>query len=145
RHHLSRMFQSWLVYGLGYLHPAVAVSICTDQPLDHYQILFTDMLVSLAEALGIARLTSMEQHLEQHLYALDIEIEPLLHSVENVLGFPLTFPKVGAAYGCMVGDRCSSIDTVYHAYKVARMRELGIRPQNQIVEIGGGYGCLAEL
>jgi hypothetical protein len=145
QHHLSRMFQSWLVYGLGYLHPAVAVSICTDQPLDHFQILFTDMLVSLAEALGIARLTSMEQNLERHLHALDTEIEPLLHSVENVLGFPLSFPQVGAAYGCVVGDRCSSIDTVYHAYKVSRMRELGFRPQDQLAEIGGGYGCLAEL
>ena len=144
RNQLASLFQSGLINGLGRFHENMAVQIrasaCT--PI---QLQFIDALVSLAEAFGVARVTSFEQDAKAHAHALDRDPDALLKRIEARSQLRLDFPRIGGAYGCTAAGRHLAIDSLIHGYTVQRLRELETRSDWRFVEIGGGYGCLAEL
>lgn len=144
REHLASLFQSQLINGLGRFHENMAAQIRALAYLP-IQLQFTDALVSLAEAVGAARLTSFEQDAQQHARALDHDLDVLFREIETRTALRLEFSNVGGAYGCTVAGRRLAIDSLIHGYTVQRLRELDARPDWRFVEIGGGYGCLAEL
>jgi hypothetical protein len=142
---LARLFHTHLIWGLGRVHPDTPGHILGGQP-EGLQIQLTDALVSLAEATGVARITSIEQQgVTAHLAALKVDVPALLSAVIERTGLELEMPKVGGNYGCEVGGRRVSIDTLVHGYTAYRLRQLGIERSARIVEIGGGYGCLAYV
>jgi hypothetical protein len=140
---LARLFHTSLIWGLGRVHPQTPVHIREGQP-QGVQIQVTDALVSLAEATGVSRITSIEQEgIERHLAALQGDIDALLAALIERTGLDVDMPDAGANYGCRIAGRRVSIDTLVHAYTAYRLRQLGIEANERIVEIGGGYGCLA--
>jgi hypothetical protein len=142
---LARLFHTHLIWGLGRVHPDTPVHIRGGQP-EGVQIQVTDALVSLGEATGAARITSIEQRgVDAHLAALRVDITALLAAVVERTGLRLDMPEAGGNYGCLIDGRRVSIDTLVHGYTAYRLRELGIDPAARIVEIGGGYGCLAYV
>jgi hypothetical protein len=144
RNHMSALFQCPLINGLGRFHGYMAAQLRTSNAAT-IQLQFTDALVSLAEAVGAARVTSFEQDARQHAHALDQDLDALLRRIEERTGLQLDFPNVGGAYGCTAAGRRLAIDSLIHGYTVRRLCELGARPDWRFMEIGGGYGCLAAL
>jgi hypothetical protein len=76
---------------------------------------------------------------------LQIDLDRLLEDTERLTGLDLSSVPVGAGYGCRIAGRLISTDSLLHSYTVNRLRGLGASPESTIIEIGGGYGCLAEL
>lgn len=141
--YLRRMFTTNLGWGLGYLGEEIADSLRAQPEGNIYQLRVTDMLVALAEAVGVTRLTNPEQSLGEHIRALDVDLDEVFRAVERETGLDLSLPAVGAAFGCLIADRRVSPDTLVHGYTVQRLRELGATPDDTFAEIGGGFGCLA--
>jgi hypothetical protein len=75
----------------------------------------------------------------------EIDYADLLDRVEASIGLNVEAVPVGANHGCQVGRRFVNIDSLLHTFNVYRLRQLGASSETEIAEIGGGYGCLAEL
>jgi hypothetical protein len=143
---LSRLFQSQAIWGLGKFDDNLLHDLEEPHDKSHLQLRITDALVSLGQALGVVQLTSVEQQgIEPHLKALEVNLERLVEQIEQELGFDLSSPLVGAAYGCTINERFVTLDGVINAYVTHRLKQLGAGESNTIVEIGGGFGCLAEI
>jgi hypothetical protein len=142
---LARLFDSALIWGLGRVHPDTPGHIRSGQP-EGFQIQVTDALVSLAEATGVARITSIEQQgIEGHLGALQADTGALLTAIVDRTGLQTEMPQMGANYGCEIAGRRVSIDSLVHAYTACRLRQLGVGAGERVAEIGGGYGCLSYV
>jgi hypothetical protein len=145
RDQLAGMFQTDLVWGLGRVCALVASQIRVGVGNVPYRYQFTDLLVSLAEALGVTRLTNAEQDAKQHARVLDADMDETFRASAKRLGVDLSFPQVGGAYGFVAADVRTSSDMMNHAYTLHRLRELGATPADELVEIGGGFGCLGLI
>ncbi|HEY2785361.1 MAG TPA: hypothetical protein VGJ05_10325 [Fimbriiglobus sp.] len=145
RSQLREMFRTNLVWGLGCVCEQVWLQV--QNPAWHaaYQVVFTDKLVALAEAVGVHRVRSPEQEAEAFAKALDVDPATIFVALERHTGLDLTMPEIGGIYGCDVNGRKTTIDSVMHGYTVHRLQELGGCPGDAVAEIGGGYGCLALL
>jgi hypothetical protein len=142
---LRRMFHTQLVWGLGRVHPLTPEHVRTGQA-DGLQIQIADALVSLAEATGASPITSIEQQgLEIHFSSLRVDLDALLTDVVCRSGLEVEMPAAGGNYGCVIAGRRVSIDSLVHAYTPYRLKQLGAAPEARVVEIGGGYGCLAYI
>lgn len=161
RQNLAGMFQTTLVWGLGRVHPDHPADMTTGAGSLYLRRLL-DALVALGEMVGVCRVRSLEQQgIEAVRTALEVEWSDLLTQIEQVTGLVLDFPRVGAAYGGRIersgepGDtaaRLVTIDLLLHAAALLSARQILARGADrragraaQIVEIGGGYGCLAWL
>jgi hypothetical protein len=137
------MFHRHLVWGLGRVHEQTPVDIASGRAAS-MQTQFADALVSLAEATGAASITNIEQQgREVHLGALRADLDALLANVLGRTGLVVDMPEAGGNYGCLVAGRRVSIDTLVHAYTAHRLRQIGAAATDRVVEVGGGYGCLA--
>lgn len=142
---LARLFHSYLIWGLGRVHPDTPDHVRAGEP-DGLQIQVTDALVCLAEATGAGRITCLEQQgIDAHLAALTVDLPALLEALVQRTGLDVAMPEVGGNYGCLIGDRKVSIDSLVHAYTAYRLKQLGVASAERLVEIGGGYGCLAYV
>jgi len=145
-HTLSQLFQSQAIWGLGKFDDTLLNDMKEPHEKSHLQLRITDALVSLAQSLGVMRLTSVEQQgIEPHLNALTVDLDQLIPAIENALGFDLSSPLVGAAYGCTINKKFITLDGIINAYIAYRLKQLGARKDKTVVEIGGGFGCLAEM
>lgn len=142
---LARMFNSNLTWGLGQFDPAQGAELVRSKEPTHLHLRLTDTLVNLAEALGVARTTSWQQDVASHLHPLNRDLDETYRGIIEALGFDPYFPAVGQAYGFRVLDRLVTIDSLTHAYSCHRLHQLGCGPDAGLLEIGGGYGCLAML
>jgi hypothetical protein len=143
---LSGLFQSQFIWGLGKFDQVLLNDMKEPHEKSHLQLRITDALVSLAKALGVRRLTSVEQQgIEPHIRALDVNLESLVEDIETELGFVLDSPRLGGSYGCNINDKFITLDGVINTYIAHRLRQLGANQDSRIVEIGGGFGCLAEI
>lgn len=141
---LARMFTTELTGGLGHSHPSHIPQLRAGGA-SHVHLGFTDTLVSLAEAIGAARVTHITRDATSHLHPLDRDLNALFDATATKLGFDPVFPAVGAAYGFGVSGRLVTTDGLIHAYNAHRLRQLGANSAGTVFEIGGGYGCLALM
>lgn len=140
----ASLFRGPLVWGLGQVHESHP-ELLRQSGGCFLHLKFTDALVNLAEAVGTARVTNSEQDGVQHLQPLNVNLEALWQDTVRRMGFEPSFPEVAGAYGFDLGGRLVTIDSLVHGYTVWRLRQLGAARDSRIVEIGGGYGCLAAL
>jgi len=140
---LASMFQREFIWGL-----------IGDASLRHHEnrlglrifsLKSLDMLVSLAEATGVACLENPVQG--QAGAAFDAGLAGLLSRLDEAVGLRIDFPKVGAPCGLLIAERLITLDTpeqLYAAMRLdqARLEHLASRPESaiRVVEIGGGYG-----
>jgi hypothetical protein len=106
-----------------------------------------DMLVSLAEAVGVVPVENPEQG--DTGLAFEAGLGELLAGLERELGFRLDFPDIGAPSGLAVEGRLITPDTPEQIYAAVRLDQAIClhldQPSHranfpQVVEIGGGYG-----
>jgi putative sugar O-methyltransferase len=137
---LGAMFTNGLTYGIARL------SFNLDRDAHYVQLRCTDALRSLAESCGAERSVSLEQQgPEAQRNALQVDLDRLLRDTERITGLDLSCVPIGAGHGCRVAGRLINTDSLLHSYTVNRLRGLGASPESTIIEIGGGYGCLADL
>lgn len=143
---LVKMFQCDLIWGLGKYDSTLIDDMRRTPERSHAQLRMTDALVSLAQATGVMPLTSVEQQgVQPHLEALRVDLEQLLSRLESQTGLDVSSPAIGASYGCEIGEKFITIDSILHSYTLHRLIQLGAAENSNIVEIGGGFGCLAQL
>lgn len=113
-----------------------------------WSLMTYDSLVSLAEALGASRAENPEQGIAGRAFAEDIDRLP--ERIEALLGISLDYPRVGAPYGVLVGDRLIIRETGRHLDAAVRLhgaaREHLDAPGEdgrRVVEIGAGFGGVA--
>jgi hypothetical protein len=137
---LRGMFQSRLIWGLGFVEEQVTR---TDHDRDHYLRLLTDALRSLGESVGRLPMTCIEQEgTDVWLHALDFDLDELVRSLASHR-VDVAFPEIGGAYGSRLDGRFVTVDSIVQSAVVWRLRQVGAGPSSRIIEIGGGYGCLA--
>jgi hypothetical protein len=142
----SRLFQSKAIVGLGKFDETLVNDVRMNNEKSHLQLRITDALVSLGQAIGVLQVTSVEQQgVEPQLKILEVDLTKLLHEIESRIGFKLDSPKIGSTYGCMVEDRFITLDGIINAYVAHRLIQLGLSKSSSLVEIGGGFGSLAEI
>jgi putative sugar O-methyltransferase len=102
--------------------------------------------VSLAESLGVVRVACCEQQgIEACDYSLDVDLAALLDEVETRSKMQFSVPAIGAPFGAEIGGRRIMLDALLHGWTVTRAEQLLESDAARIVEIGGGYGCLARM
>ncbi|HMJ35007.1 MAG TPA: putative sugar O-methyltransferase [Baekduia sp.] len=114
-----------------------------------WSLMTYDSLVSLAEAVGAIRAENPEQGLAGRAFVEGIDRLP--GRIEERIGVSLDFPRVGAPYGILIGDRLIIRETGRHVHAAIRLHEVvrthlpGPPPEPgvRIVEIGGGFGGVA--
>lgn len=141
---LCQMFTTDLTWGLGHVHSSHPELLRSESPT-HLHLRFTDTLINLAEAIGVARVTAMLQNSIDHLQPLNRDLEETYRHAAREIGFDITFPNVGNSFGFELNGGLVTIDSLIHAYTPFRLRQLGYGPEARVYEIGGGYGCLAYL
>ena len=138
--HLGGMFTNGLTYGIARLSAEV------DPHVRYWQLRCTDAVRSLAEALAADRVVSLEQQgAAAQQNALMVDVDRLLADTASISGLDFECAAVGSTYGFRIADKVVNVDTLLHSYTVNRLRQLGATSTTSIIEIGGGYGCLADL
>jgi hypothetical protein len=104
-------------------------------------------LVALAESQGAERAENREHRINSGR-GFEGDIGALIEQTEASLGVGLDFPEVGACYGLRIAGRLMTFDSLDQLYAAGRLRaalETHVVSSGplHIVEIGGGYGCLA--
>ncbi len=141
--HLANYFRTPLVWGL------------SRQPMENappeayaaHAVRTADTLVSLARASGVLPVPSIEQGGPLHTQMVQAAtLDPLINDIERATALDLSIcPAVAGNSGWQFGERSTNVDVLLHSYSVLRLRQLGVGATDPLVEIGGGYGCLAAL
>jgi len=142
---LADLFESPMIFGLGHGVAGYADVLRRFPDGNPHQVRFTDTLRSLAEAVAVLPLTSPEQAPAEDGHALDFDLVAAFRGVSAATGLALDFPEVASVSGFRVGGAFATTDALTHMYTLHRLRELGAGPTSAVVEVGGGYGCLALL
>jgi len=143
---LARLFQSQAIWGLGKFDENLLHDMKAPHDKSHLQLRITDALVSLGQALGVRAVTSIEQQgVEPHIKALEVDLNQLVSLIQDEAGFAISSPKVGATYGCTINDELITLDGLINAYIANRLKQLSVTKSATVAEIGGGFGCLAEI
>lgn len=140
----ERLFQGALILGMG--NPdAIYFGDKVWRP-GFAELRMTDLLLCLAEALGVLDLPNHAQmKITEYADFVHADQDDLFRRIEKALGFSLEMPAAGRPPTFTLAGVRTSADMVRHAYVADRMRQLGIKPDQRIVEIGGGFGSLALL
>ena len=139
---LAGFFAGPLAWGLAPVLPPDA----PEQAFQGMLVRTADSLVSLAQAVGVLPVRSIEQGGPLHAQVVPAgTIDTLVDAVEQHTGFDLSFLDVAGNRGWRFGSRVTNMDTLRHAYAVWRLRQLRFSPADVLVEIGGGFGCMAAL
>ena len=105
-----------------------------------------DSILSLAEALAIKGLTSnVQTPLAEYMRTTNGDLLPYIQKIEAVLGHSIQSPTIGKPPVAVIGDKLINPDFVRHAYVMYRVKQLGFSSNTKILEIGGGYGCVARF
>ena len=136
---LEHMFKNELVHHFGHHEGMYRGPRVWRQGFQELRI--TDMLLSLGEALGVIKLPNHAQ-MKPKEYAefLNIDQNKLFSKIEDALGFSLEVPMVGYPPSVRLNNIKTSADMIRHAYIVHRMKQISIKPNEPILEIGAGYG-----
>jgi hypothetical protein len=144
---LSRMLQLSFTCGVSKRYPGELEALHHDSSgKTSYQLRLTDSIVNLAEAVGASRRPCIEQQgYDAYLHSLNTDVTSLIDEIERLIGFDVSHPQVAGALGYHIGDKLITCDSMHHSHAASRLRGLGATADSRIIEIGGGYGCLAMV
>lgn len=111
---------------------------------NHISIRTSDVLISLAEALAVIGVRSnIQTLLWRYIQEQRADLVELKKRVEKALGHALLVPQIGAPPLVIIGDEIFSPDGIRHAYIPFRIEQLEFKKNDNILEIGGGFGTMA--
>lgn len=140
----QNLYAGRLMAGMAHIQSFVA-GRKTVYPKPYFALRVRDAILSLAEALAVNGLPSNQQtSWSDYIAYLNQDLTGIIAEVEKRLGYAIEAPEVGCPPVCMIGGRSFNPDFIRHAYIMHRVGQLDIRPDEPILEIGGGYGCVAR-
>lgn len=143
RRHLENLFGETTLWGMG--HSSAFIERDSEFDVRYFSDRCRDALFSLAEALAVRGLMSNAQTpLDLYARSLNGDLSLLLPDVEAALGHSLSPTSLGGPPVADAGATVLNPDFLRHAYIMHRVQEIGIRPEQSILEIGGGFGCVAR-
>ncbi len=141
----ENLYAGRLMAGMAHIQAFVA-GRKTIYPKPYFALRVRDAILSLAEALAINGLPSNQQtSWSAYIAYLNQDLTDIIAEIEKRLGYAIAAPEVGCPPVCRIGGRPFNPDFIRHAYVMQRVEQLGIRPDEPIFEIGGGYGCVARF
>ena len=139
------LYAGHLMAGMAHVQGFV-VGRKTIYPKPYFALRVRDAVLSLAEALAINGLPSNQQtSWSAYIAYLNQDLTDVIAEVEKRLGYTIDAPEVGCPPVCRIGGRPFNPDFIRHAYVMHRVGQLDIGPDDPILEIGGGYGCVARF
>ena len=141
----ENLYAGRLMAGMAHVQAFVA-GRRTIYPKPYFALRVRDAVLSLAEALGISGLPSNQQtSWSDYIAYLNQDLTDIVAEIGKRLGYAIEAPEVGCPPVCRIGGRPFNPDFIRHAYVMHRVGQLGILPDDPILEIGGGYGCVARF
>lgn len=141
----KNLFSDRTLYGMAHVQSFVS-GRKTLYPKPYFSLRIRDGVLSLAEALAINGLPSNQQTSKKDYIAyLNQDLTGMIAEIETRLGYSIEAPSVGCPPVWNIGGRPFNPDFIRHAYVMHRVRQLGFTPGDAILEIGGGYGCVARF
>src|SRR6185369_2877338 len=123
---LGNAFCSTVIWGTARMHWTWPAEL-RERPTTHYMTLrATDMLCSLAEAVGAKRVCNIEQcgGFDGYRKQFDLDLGQLLSDIEAKTGLNLEFPRVSSAMGVTLNGKFLTLDSIIHSYTVYRFQQL---------------------
>ncbi len=143
REQFSDLFGGTALWGMA--HTARFLQSDSPYGTDYFPLRCRDALLALAEALAVRGLTSNQQTpWGDYADGLNGDLAPLLAEVEAALGHSIEPPSLGGPPVAEAGKWHLNPDAIRHAYIMYRIQQLGIANDAAILEIGGGFGCVAR-
>ncbi len=140
---LSNLFASTITHGMA--HAAVFVGPKSPYGPNYFSMRIRDSTLALAEALAIKGLDSFQQNsFEEFITSTNADLNSYIGSITDELGHSLETPDFGGAPYAQVGDTRLNPDCIRHAYIMHRVQQLGFGTSGRLLEIGGGFGCVAR-
>jgi putative sugar O-methyltransferase len=141
---LEHMFKNEIVHHFGHHEGMYQGPRVWRQGFQELRI--TDMLLSLGEALSVINLPNHAQmKLKEYADFINIDQNKLFSKIEDALEFSLEVPMIGFPPSVRLNNVRTSADMIRHAYIVHRMKKIGLKSDEPILEIGAGYGSQAFL
>jgi len=141
---LATMFQSNLLVGMA--HSAVHLSNDSPYGKAYFGLRVRDSLLALAEALAIKGVESNHQtSFSEHVRLTNGDVSALVAPIEAKLGHSISPPDFGQPAVVSVGQYFLNPDFIRHAYAMHRIEMLGFSKAGGVLEIGGGFGCVARF
>ena len=145
RPHASNLYAGATMYGMAHTQEFI-VGNTTIYPKKYFSMRVRDSLLSLGTALGAINIVSNQQTpLNRYVEHLNQDLALLIKEIESKLGFELTTPRVGSPPVVKIGENVYNPDTIRHAYIPHRLKQIVDLETASILEIGGGYGCVARF
>lgn len=142
---VNNLYGGTLMSGMAHTQSFV-VGRKTTYPGFYFSVRVKDALLSLGEAIGILSPTSNQQtNWNEYFDYLDQDYEKLIEKIENALGYSIETPLIGNPPVAVIGNKMYNPDTIRHAYMTVLFSRLEIPKASSIIEIGGGYGCVARF
>ncbi|MEM7190900.1 MAG: hypothetical protein AAF439_14920 [Pseudomonadota bacterium] len=128
-----------MLMGMGHLQ-AFVKGRKTLYPRPYFGMRVRDSLMALGEALAVRGPPSNQQTpLRAYRSMMQADLAPLIADIETALGHEISVPQVGCPPGAEIAGRLFNPDLIRHAYVPHRLRQLGLKPDDPVLEIGGGY------
>lgn len=145
RSYSQNLFAGRLMTGMAHIQSFVT-GRKTLYPKPYFALRIRDGILSLAEALAINGLPSNQQTAwPDYVAYLNQDLAGTITEIEARLGYAIEAPAVGCPPVCRIAGRPFNPDFIRHAYMMHRVRQLGFAADDPILEIGGGYGCVARF
>lgn len=143
RNYAENLYSGNLLMGMGHVQGFIHGKK-TIYPKKYFSLRIIDATLLLAEALGVNSLPSNQQtSWDNYIGYLNQDLSEIISEVENILGYQISTKEIGCPPVAEIGDRLFNPDFIRHAYIMHRIEQIGIDKDANILEIGGGYGCVA--
>ena len=140
----SNLYSGSTMYGMAHTQEFI-VGADTIYPKKYFSMRVRDSIISLATAIGVLNITSNQQtSLKKYVKHINQDLGPLIQEIEELLGIKLDTPIVGSPPVVEIGSRLFNPDTIRHAYVPYRIGQLVDLRNAKVLEVGGGYGCVAR-
>jgi len=140
----ANLFQTDVLYGMGSMKSYYDGKYSWRPGFKRLQM--TDLLLSLGEAIAVLPFPNFSMlKIDEFHELIWRNQDDLFEKIQEKIGFSLEMPLVGRPPVFSFGGIKTNADIVKHAYVAHRIKELGFKPSDAIVEIGGGFGALGLL
>ncbi|MDF2367553.1 putative sugar O-methyltransferase [Sneathiella sp.] len=140
---LSNLFHGPLLFGMG--HTDIFLSKRSPYDRQYFPLRCRDATLALAEALALKSLASNQQtSLDDYVSSTNADVADYIQQIEEKLRHSIEVPEVGKPPIAEIGRYRVSPDSVRHAYVMYRVKQLGHKPEDALLEIGGGFGNVAR-
>lgn len=144
RNLFSTLYHGSLLVGMG--HTASFIGPKPHYSRDYFSLRCRDSILALAEALALRGVPSNHQtSLDDYIRQTNSDLGSTICGIEADLGYSIEAPAIGRPPVALISTHHINPDFVRHAYVPHRLKQLGADNSAKLIEVGGGFGCVARF